>query len=72
MYDPSVLFPEAVTLLDMVRRRELAEEMRRVAGYRRQLAGPQPGALGGWPGSPGRLERPLRAAGDGNRQAAAA
>jgi hypothetical protein len=37
MFDASVLFPEAVTLLDEVRRRELAEEMRRVAGYRRWL-----------------------------------
>lgn len=70
MFDPSVLFPEAVTLLDMVRRQELAEEMRRVAGYRRRLAGPQPAARGGWRAR--RLERPLRAAGDENRQAAAA
>jgi hypothetical protein len=70
MYDPSVLFPEAVTLLDMVRRQELAEEMRRVAGYRRRLAGPQPTTLDGRRAR--RLERPLHAAGDGNRQAAAA
>lgn len=40
MFDASVLFPEAVTLLDEVRRQELAEEMRRVAGYRRRLVPP--------------------------------
>ncbi len=40
MYDPVVLFPEAVTLIDHVRRQEMAEEMRRVTGYRRLLAVP--------------------------------
>lgn len=70
MFDASVLFPEAVTVLDEVRRQELAEEMRRVAGYRRWLAAT--------PSSDDRIHRLQRdghrapLAAGGNRGAAAA